>query len=645
MSAYEPRIRLRPYQQLLSDGIYAAWAKPDVKNVLAVSPTGSGKTVLISHIVSNHPGACCLFVHRKELVGQLAATLNKYKIPFRLICDPKDRKAIIAAILRRDGVCYHDTNAKSSVASVDTLWRIPHGKQAAQYANYFRSVTLWICDEANHPQGGGTEDQKANKWGRAMGIFEHPDVKGLGVTATPARSDGGGLSRDSDGCFDEMVLGPTLAELFEEGYLCPYDIYSVPCKVEYESIAVGASGEFVHAKLVAAEEDSDLVGDIIDQYKRYAWGKKGICFVSSVAKAEETAKRFRDIGVPATALSAETDPAIRESTTRDLETGKIQMIVNCSLFTEGNDIAELEVVILGTGTASLPRYMQMVGRLYRLLLTPQEYAGYDDLDAAGRKARIAGSRKPRGILIDHGSNVVRFNGPPEAPHRVWTLGRPGRKSNAAEGIPYRVCANPGLVLANPSGHTWDSFRKAGWNNEQMLLAGHLLDQGIPCANPYEKVFRACPHCGFQPEVLLRTDPIHVDGDLELLTPETLESLYASVRQATQTVEQYEQYMASTRVNALAYGANVKRHKERLVALDQLRHVMAYWGGWRKQKGDTDSMMQRRFALEFKVDVISAQALKRAEAEDLTARITAKLLLDGIGIAEYSQGSPTEDSPQ
>jgi len=636
--ATRKHVSLRHYQIKAEQGVYLEW---DVghQNVLVCIPTGGGKTRLIASIISKHQGAACIFAHRKELVGQIAETMNEFGIPFRLICDAKDRKAIIKAIFKKHGRCCHDTNAPISVASVGTLWRIPHGKQAAQYAKYFATVTLWVCDEAHHQQAEGDGTGKGNQWAKAVQIFTHPQVKGLGVTATPARSDGGGLSRDSDGLFDVMVMGPTLLELFEDGYLCPYEKYTVPCRVEYEKLAVGSGGEFVHAKLVAAEDaDKDLVGDIVNNYLMRAAGKKGICFVSSVHKAEETAKRFNEMGVPAMALSADTDPDIRNDAKEDLESGKLLMLVNCNLYGEGNDLPAVEVVILGTGTASLPRFMQWVGRLYRLLLTDAQKIGFDDLDSAGRRQRIAESPKPFGILIDHGSNIVRFNGPPEAPHRTWQLGRTSRRSVAGEVVPYRVCANPGLRLANPLGSTWEAFRAAGWSNNQMLGAGHLIETPLPCAQPYERIYKACPHCGFFPEPMTRTDPEHVEGDLELLTPEKLEELYANVRAAVMTVEQYDQYLVSVRAPGIGVNRLRRDHQARVAELNELKRAMGYWGGWRKKQGDNDSQMQRRFFHLFGVDVLSAQALKRAEAEDLRQRIAAKLLLDGIDIAEYSRDS-------
>lgn len=632
-SAVRKAVSLRPYQLTAEHGVYLEW---DVghKNVLVCIPTGGGKTRLIASIISKHQGGACIFAHRKELVAQLAGTLNEFGIPFRLICDPKDRKAIIAGLLRKYKVCYHDMNAAVSVASVGTLYRIPNGKQAAQYRQYLSTVTLWVCDEAHHLQG--EEGGKGNQWGKAAQIFTHPDLKGLGVTATPARSDGGGLSRDTDGLFDAMVMGPTLQDLFDDGYLCPYKKYSIKCRVDYDNLAVGAGGEFVQAKLVAAEEaDDELVGDILENYQKYAAGLKGICFVSSVSKAQEVARKFTEAGVPALALSGDTEDDIRDAAKEDLEAGKLQMLVNCNLYGEGNDLPAVEVVILGTGTASLPRFMQWVGRLYRLFLLPHQWQGYDAITGAERRQRIAESPKPFGVLIDHGSNIVRFNGPPEAPHRVFTLGRSSRKSVAGETVPYRVCANPGLSLANPHGPTWEAFRVAGWTNQQMLNGGHLIDTGLPCAQPYERVFKACPYCSFFPEPISRVDPEHVDGDLELLTDEILAELYATVRKNVPTISEYQEWLVSKRVPALGYAKHVKGHREHLTEIERLKHAMAIWGGWRKQQGDNDSQMQRRFYHLFGLDVISAQGVSRPEAEALRQRITERLALDGVSMPEYS----------
>lgn len=637
--AVRQTVSLRPYQQKAEAETYQAW-NLGFQNVLIVIPTGGGKTQVLTSIVNQHEGTSCIFAHRMELVTQIALKLNEYGIRFQLICPKKVRQAIIETILRKHGVCYHDTNARVAVAGVDTLVKIPTGKDRARYANFLATCSLWVCDEAHHPQAAGEDGGKTNKWGRATEIFTNPKLKGLGVTATPKRADGGGLSRDTDGLFDYMVLGPTLKELFDSGYLCPYDIYCVPCSVAYENVGVGASGEFVQAKLVAAEDAAEgLVGDIVSNYLRLAPGKKGVYYVSSVHKAKEVAQRFNDNGVPARAVDGTLDPDAKSQAIQDLESGKILLLINCDLYGEGTDLPVLEVVGLGTATNSLGRFMQWVGRLYRLLLTDEQKIGYDALTDEQRRQRIAESPKPYGILIDHGNNVVRHEGPPEVQPASgqWLLGRYSKKSVAGETVPYRVCANPGLVLTNPNGHTWEAYRKVGWTNEAMLNAGHLAETATACAKPYERIFRACPYCGFMPEPVGRADPVHVEGDLVLLDQETRDALYEKRRKAVMTEEEFAADMLRRRVPGIGQAKQMKAHQQRLLELGHLGRAMALWGGHWKREGDTDSMMQRRFFHIFQVDVISAQALERPEAEALRAKIENRLGLDGVDMSEYAQG--------
>ena len=63
-----------------------------------------------------------------------------------------------------------------------------------------------------------------------------------------------------------------------------------------------------------------------------------------------------------------------------------------------------------------------------------------------------------------------------------------------------------------------------------------------------------------------------------------------------------------------------RWRERIDAQRDLRDHIALWAGHRKAEGMTDSEMYRRFYWRFGVDVMTAQTLGRAEAEQLTANI-------------------------
>lgn len=456
---------------------------------------------------------------------------------------------------------------------------------------------------------------KANKWGRAAEMFPNAQ-RGLGVTATPERPDGQGLGRHADGLFDALVVGPGMRELIDDGYLCDYKIWTVPFEVDYDHVPVGASGELVQAKLVAAEgADDRLVGKIVDTYKKRAAGLRGICFVSSVKKAEEVAEEFRQAGVPALAVDGKSSDELRELAMRHLETGEVLMLVNCDLVGEGVDVPAVEVVIMATRTASFVRFSQWFGRMLRLALTDALKAGYDALDSAGRRARIAASAKPFGRLIDHGGNIVTHRGPPDMRIAPWTLDRRERRGSApSEALPYRVCTNPGIRLLAGE---WGEYRAAGLRDDDLIEQRLAVESELPCAQPYSAIHRDCPFCGYQRFIAARGTPEEVDGDLQLLDADALAALAAA---RPGTVEDYRQYLYDTGLTGIKVEANVKRHRERLAALGKLGEAMGKWGGVWHSRGETDSQIQRRFYHTFGLDVMSAQALKRADADKLADRV-------------------------
>lgn len=637
VSIVRQAVTLRGYQSEVREKIFKYWGQ-GFDNVMAVLPTGAGKTILFSSILADHQGAGIAIAHRKELVSQISTALNSFGVRHRIIADQKTIGFITAKHLREHGVSHYDPNAKIGVAGVASLKTIK-----IQHAAFIKSVTLWIQDEAHHVLEG-------NSWGNATMLFGRPlmvdgkphptrreGVLGLGVTATPKRADGKGLSRDTDGLFDAIVIGPDMRDLINWGFLTPYKIRSVPCKVDYSAVPVTSQGEYSQTKLIAIEgATGDLVGDIVEQYLKYAKGKRGVTFVSGVKRTIEVAEAYNAAGVPAIALDGTTDPTIRDEAIGKLERGEVLQLVNCDLFGEGFDLPAIEVVSMGTKTASLARYIQWFGRVLRLMLSAEEKRGYNGLTDEQRRAVIAGSVKPFGLVIDHGANLVEHGGPPDIP-RLWALGRYGKKGSASNLNPgYKVCTNRGYSLVNPA-IGWEAFRLNGWSDAQMLEHRHIVDGGIPCTNPYSNTERVCPECGYMAQVISRSDPAHVDGDLELLDEATIAELFEAKRQALMSEPEYWEWLSTKHVpHASAYKL-CKDHNARIAQLGELGEVMGVWGGHWKALGETDPQLQRRFYKLFGVDVLTAQALKRDEAEQLTDLIWHKLSLDGIVKAEQLTG--------
>lgn len=569
---------LRPYQQEVEEQIYQAW-QAGARNVLAVLPTGAGKTVLFAKILADHNGASCAIAHRQELVSQISIALARNHVRHRIIGPDNLIKFIVRQHIRETGSSYYDANNPVAVAGVDTLLR-----RADKLAGWLQSVTKWVMDEAHHILAG-------NKWGKAADLF--PNAQGLGVTATPERADGKGLGRHADGLIDQMVEGPDQRWMIDQGYLVDYKIYAPPSdmRVSDDMISQG-TGDFSRPKLSKAAAESHIVGDVVAHFARYCPGKRGVTFYPDVEIAAEGAKQFTDAGVPAEVVSAKTKDEIRTNSISKLKTGDLKQLTNVDIFGEGFDLPAIDAVSMARPTASFSLFCQQVGRALR----PVYADGFDLSTREGRLAAIAASDKPHAVILDHVGNVKRHAVARELADgrvvidlccRQWSLdGRDKRGGGGADdALPLTTCLNP------------------------------------DCLQPYLSVKPRCPYCGFKREPAARSAPEFVDGDLTELDPAALGDIYKQ----RDRIDAPPQYPAGA--SPVVQNAIKNRYAERQQSQARLREAVAWWAAWQQQKGRSDAEGYRRFWHAFGIDVATAQTLGAKEAAALADKVTNK-------IAEY-----------
>jgi DNA repair protein RadD len=489
---------LRPDQVKLRDDVKAAWAT-GARNVVMRSDTGTGKTVILSDIVRAHDGYSRIFAHRDLIVGQLSLAIARNGVRHNVICSDKTRREIVRSHIDALGYSMIDVNARCAVGSVDTMAR--RDDPQAQ------SVTLVVPDEAHHVL-------RDNKWGRVIERYTSPQLRGLFPTATPCRSDGMGLGAQADGLADAMVQGPPMRWHIDAGNLSDYKVYCPTSDIKLLG-DVAKSGDWSTKALKEASAASHITGDAVAAYRRFAAGKRFICFTTDVDAAVAQCEAFNQANVPSAVLTGETDAGLRRDIIRRIGTGELLGIIAVDVVAEGFDLPAVECVIMARPTASLVVYMQQWGRAMR---------------------RMAG--KTHAVIIDLVGNLMRHGGPPDKP-RVWTLDRTERKSKSAvDAMPIRVC--------------------------------------VECYQPYEAFMTSCPHCGHKPTPRARGSIEAVDGDLAELDPALLAQLRAAVAAVDMPIDARRAELQATGLPAIPVMANVKRHSERQKAQAALRIAMAHW---------------------------------------------------------------------
>lgn len=536
-------IKLRDYQQEAVNKIYDSWNQGN-RNVSLVMCTGLGKSVCMSSIALNFDNQhkpVAVVAHRNELVSQMSCHLARVGLYHRIIAP----RAVVGQISRKHkiefGKSFINPSALSAVVGVDTLMA-----RADSLKNWAQQIALWEVDEQHHITRG-------NKWGKAVEMFVN--ARGLGVTATPNRADGQGLGRWVDGVMDDMVLGPSMRWAIENNFLADYEIVCPKSDLNVEDSPLSANGDWSNQTLRKAAKKSRIIGDVVTNYIKYAFGRKAIVFATDVETAEEISRDFNAHNIRAVSLNGKSLPAFREQSLDNFRDGKLQVLVNVDLFDEGFDVPSCDVCIMARPTASLGKFLQQIGRVLR--------------PAPNKTA----------LIIDHVSNVIR-HGLPDMP-REWSLERRQKKAKLTKDpdeIELTVCKK--------------------------------------CLKPYEKFRTQCPYCGAElpvPESKSRTIEI-VAGDLVLLDKATLQRLRQNAM-----LESPGNIAARVAKAAgpIAGKAAANRQMEKIEAQNELKDTIAQWAAIEREKGFNDREIYRRFYLSLGMDVLTALNGTRTRQDYLT----------------------------
>lgn len=352
------------------------------KTVLMQSPTGSGKTVIVSYMLdtASKKGFDCWFlVHRRELIKQSCNTFDMVGLKYGVIAANFDISP----------------QKKVQICSVGTLVR-RLGK--------IRPPKMIVWDECHH--------SASNSWDKIHKAF--PGTFHIGLTATPERLDGKGLRP----WFSTMVEGPSVEWLIKNNYLTKYKAFA-PSTIEIDGVKT-LGGDFNKRDLAIAADKPSITGDAIREYKKHCDGARNVVFCASIEHSIHVVDSFNRAGIPAEHVDGKTRDTDRDKAISNFKSGKTRVLSNVDLFGEGFDVPAIEAVTLLRPTQSLSLYLQQVGRALR--------------PSQGKECAY---------ILDHAGNIERHGLPDQT--REWSLdGREKKKKSGVTVKLCKVCfyANP-----------------------------------------------------------------------------------------------------------------------------------------------------------------------------------------------------------
>lgn len=349
------RLNLRGYQSEALDAIDAALASGMLRPAV-ILPTGTGKTVVFSHLIARTVEArkrVLVMVHRDELAEQAASKVRSVAPDATVGIVKAERNEIDAQVI---------------IASVQTLARLNR-------RSMIEGIGLVIVDECHHAVAKTWVDVL-----RYFGCFggwydadtETHETPAIGFTATLQRGDGIGLGD----VWEDVVFERDTEWAIEHGYLT--DVRGQQVTIDGFDLATIAKtrGDYQEGRLGDALISVNAGEHVAAAYIEYAQTdhdtseqkvRRGILFAPTVASAEHFCESFEDAGIRSALITGETPKEDRELIYKRFENGDVDVLHNCMVLTEGFDAPHAEVAVIARPTQSAPLYTQMVGRVLRPL--------------------------------------------------------------------------------------------------------------------------------------------------------------------------------------------------------------------------------------------------------------------------------------
>jgi superfamily II DNA or RNA helicase len=338
-------MRLRPRQKAFVERSVSALNAR--RNTLGVAPTGAGKTIMLSAVtgesIKESDAKVCILAHRDELTAQNRAKFERVV--------PNVGTSVVDAYEKSWG-------GQVTFAMVPTLAR-------SSNLDGMPRLDLLVIDEAHHAV--------AASYRRIIDRVRdaNPEARVFGVTATPNRGDRKGLREVFDNVADQISLG----ELIASGHLVPPRTFVIDVGVQDELKSVRkTSSDFDMSEVANIMDRAPVTEEVIRHWKEKAGDRQTVIFCSTVEHAAHVRDAFQAAGISAALIHGEMPSETRKSVLADYAGGKIRVIVNVAVLTEGWDHPPTSCVMLLRPSSYKSTMIQMVGRGLRTV-DPEEFPG------------------------------------------------------------------------------------------------------------------------------------------------------------------------------------------------------------------------------------------------------------------------------
>lgn len=366
---------LHQYQETTSQKIVDLLAgRTKYRRGLVQLPTGAGKTrVAVESVIRDVKTApaeehrLVIWIAQSEELCEQA--IETWTYVWQAVGSPGQRMAV-SRLWGGNKAIREETKLHLVVATIQTLASIHQSRR--QMYEWMSNPDLVIIDEA-HGATATSYTPVLSWFGRS---FTEKSRSLLGLSATPYRGSNEKETERLVARFGKNLIEPDefSAEDAHE-YLQGLKVLARVNHQELEGIELklkdmrSATDEDSQSAMLEARIDLQQVADstrrneaILDHIKSSKTTGPTLVFAASVEHAEALAAVLSVEGIPAAAISGKTDLGHRRSIIEDFRKGKIRVLTNFDVLTQGFDAPQVDAVYVCRPTFSPNKYIQMIGR-------------------------------------------------------------------------------------------------------------------------------------------------------------------------------------------------------------------------------------------------------------------------------------------
>jgi len=199
---------------------------------------------------------------------------------------------------------------------------------------------------------------------------EWAKVPMIGLSATP-------WTKGLGSYFDELIVASTTERLIAEGSLSKFRVYA-PSHPDLKDVRTVA-GDYHEGELADKMNRAELVADVVETWKKRAFGRPTLCFAVDRAHAKHIQQKFEVSGIPCGYQDAYTKDFERTIIKQKFHRGELPVVVSVGTLTTGIDW-DVRCISMCRPTKSAMLMVQIIGRGLRTAKDKQDLLVLDHSD-------------------------------------------------------------------------------------------------------------------------------------------------------------------------------------------------------------------------------------------------------------------------